>query len=270
MESNITLKISVVVPCYNSVRFIEETLRSILDQDYPAVECIVVDGGSNDGTLDILRKYGDSIKWVSEKDAGQSDAINKGMKLAQGDIVTYLCADDIYEPGCFRKVADFFTGNADRQWAYGKCRIINENGREIRKPITWYKIFWQKRYSYTWLLVTNFIAQPAVFWRREMVAETGLFDVNAHLTMDYDYWLRLGARHEPGFINAYLARFRWHPVSKSATGFTAASKASLDTSRKYAVSKKQGFLMPLQYLNYWLVVAVYSALHFLSLKDKSG
>jgi hypothetical protein len=152
------------------------------------------------------------------------------MKLAQGDIIAYLCADDIYEPGCLRKVADFFTGNTDRRWVYGKCRIINESGREIRKPITWYKVFWQKRYGYTWLLVTNFIAQPAVFWCREMVDETGLLDVHAHLTMDYDYWLRLGAKHEPGFIDEYLARFRWHPVSKSATGFTAASKASLDTS----------------------------------------
>jgi glycosyltransferase involved in cell wall biosynthesis len=259
-EPDATLKISVVVPSYNSARFIEETVQSILDQDYPAKECIVIDGGSNDGTVEILKKYGDRIKWLSEKDKGQSDAINKGMKLAQGEIVTYLCADDVYEPGCLQKVADLFTANKNCQWLYGKCRIVSESGREIRRPITWYKVFWQKRYSYNWLLVSNFIAQPAVFWRRDKGAATGLFDINAHLTMDYDYWLRMGSQHKPGFINAYLADFRWHPVSKSATGFTAASKAARDTGRKYAVAQKRGFLVPLQYLNCFTIVAVYSVL----------
>lgn len=258
--SSATPKISVVIPSYNSAQFIEETIRSIVSQDYPNRECIVVDGGSNDGTLGILQKYEGRIKWISERDAGQSDAINKGLKRAEGDIVTYLCADDVYEPDCFRKVADFFTKNPDRRWVYGKCRIINENGKEIRKPVTWYKNFWQRQYSYTSLLIMDFIAQPAVFWRRELNEEIGLLDINQHLAMEYDYWLKIGAKYQPGFIDAYLARFRWHDVSKSATSFSTAARDALDVAKRHAIAQRRGWLIPLQYLNYWLVVATYSLL----------
>ncbi len=259
-------KISVVIPCYNSVDFIEETLRSILNQGYPNLQCVIVDGGSTDGTLDILKKYDGRIQWISEKDKGQSDAINKGLKLAEGDVVTYLNADDIYEKDCLGRVANFFMKNPGCKWAYGKCRIINENGMEIRKPITWYKNYWQRRYSYTRLLILDFIAQPAAFWRRELTEEIGLFDVNEHLAMEYDYWLRAGARYEPGFIDEYLARFRLHPVSKSSTRFSDAAKAALDVAKRQAISERRAFLTPLQYLNYFTIVFVYSLLRLCSFK----
>ncbi|MFH0769066.1 MAG: glycosyltransferase family 2 protein [Chloroflexota bacterium] len=260
-----TTKISIVIPCYNSVRFIEQTIRSILDQGYPDFQCIVIDGGSNDGTLDILRKYEGRIKWLSEKDEGQSDAINKGLNMAEGDIVTYICADDFYEKDTFRKVSDFFASNPGRKWVYGKCRIVDEKDTEIRKLITWYKSLWQRRYSYTKLLVMDFLAQPAVFWRRELIEEIGLLDVKAQLAMEYDYWLRIGARYEPGFMDDYLANFRLHPVSKSSTRFSEAAREALDIAKKYATSERRGFLIPLQYLNYFLVVAVYSFLRICSL-----
>ena len=263
-----TPRISVVIPCYNAVRFLEETLLGVLNQNYPNLQCIVVDGESNDGTLDILKKYEDRIKWTSEKDEGQSDAINKGLKMADGEIVTYINTDDVYEPDCFMKVADFFTNNPERRWVYGKCRIIDENGVEIRKPITWYKNFWLRRYSYNWLLVLDFIAQPAVFWRRELTEEIGLFDVNEHLAMEYDYWLRTGAKYKPGFIDSYLARFRMHPVSKSALGFTAAASAARRLAKKYAARQGRGYLVPLQYLTYLLVVATYSLLTLFSGKKQ--
>ncbi len=260
-------KISIVIPCYNAERFIEETLLSVLNQDYSNFQCFVVDGQSDDSTLDILKKYEGRIRWISEKDKGQSDAINKGLKMSDGDIVTYLNADDVYEPGCFQRVADFFAINPECHWAYGKCRIIDEKGMEIRKPITWYKNFWQRRYSYNRLLVTlNFIAQPAVFWRRELTEAIGLFDVDEHLTMDYDYWLRAGLRYQPGFIDEYLARFRLHPVSKSATSFVTSASAALRKARKYAILQKRGYLIPLQYLSYFLVVVTYSLLKLVSLK----
>ncbi len=260
-----TPTISIVIPIYNAARFIEETIRSILTQDYPALQCIVIDGGSNDGTLDILKKYEDRIKWISEKDKGQSDAINKGLKLAEGEIVTYICADDFYEKDSLRKVADFFMNNPSHKWLYGKCRIVDGNGAEIRKLITWYKNLWQMRYSYTRLLIMNFVAQPAVFWRRELTEEIGLFNVNAQLAMDYDYWLRIGARYEPGFIDEYLASFRLHPVSKSSTRFSESAKEALDIAKRYAISERRGFLVPLQYLNYFLVVPIYSLLKVCSL-----
>ena len=130
-----TPKISVVIPSYNMAEFIEETIQSILNQNFSPIECIVIDGGSNDGTVDILNKYDSKIIWSSEKDSGQSDAINKGLQRASGDILAYLNADDTYEEGCFQKVARFFDQNHTVKWAYGKCRITNEDGREIRRPI---------------------------------------------------------------------------------------------------------------------------------------
>ena len=104
------------------------------------------------------------------------------------------------------------------------------------------------------------MAQPAVFWRRELTEEIGLFDVDAHLAMDYDYWLRIGVRHEPGFIDEYLASFRLHPVSKSSRRFSEAAREALDMAKRYAISERRGFLVPLQYLNYFLVVITYSFL----------
>ena len=257
-------KISVIVPSYNVVDFIEETIQSILDQDYPNSECLVVDGGSDDGTLDILRRYEGQVRWVSEPDDGQSDAINKGLRLAGGDIMAYICADDVYERDSFHKVAAFFQGNPDVMWACGKCKIVDENGLEIRRPITRYKNFWQRRYSYNKLLILDFIPQPAAFWRKNLVDEIGFFDVDEHLAMDYEYWLRAGARYDPGFIDDYLARFRVHHRSKSSTSFSRQAREALRIARRYAGSEERNFLLPLQYLNYLSVVLGYSALDFVS------
>ena len=257
-------KISVIIPSYNVTGFIGETIQSILEQEYPHLECIVIDGGSTDGTLDILRRYEGQISWISEPDRGQSDAINKGLRLAGGDIVCYICADDCYEKDCFARVADFFASNPEVMWASGKCTIVDDRGREIRKPITGYKTFWQKRYSYNKLLVLDFIPQPAAFWRRDLVDEIGFFDVDEHLAMDYEYWLRAGARYDPGFIDAYLARFRVHPHSKSSTSFARQAREALSIARRYARSGGRNFIAPLQYLHYLLVIGGYSALYFLS------
>lgn len=256
-------KISIVIPCLNAVRFIEKTIQSVLNQDYPNFELIVADSESEDGTLDIIKKYEDKLTLISEKDKGQSDAINKGLKLSSGDILAYICADDVYEKGCLRKVADFFEKNPDIKWAYGKCRIIDENDLEIRKLITWYKNFWQRRYSYNKLLVIDFIAQPAVFWRKELTDEIGLFDVNTTLVMDYDYWLRAGAKYNPGFIDDYLASFRQHNLAKSSADFSGAARELLSVAKRYANSEKRNFLIPLQYLNYFSVVLGYSILNLI-------
>ena len=264
-------KISIIIPCLNAVKFIEETIESVLSQDYPNFELIVADGGSSDGTLDILKKYEKRLMWKSEKDNCKTDAINKGLKLASGDVVAYICADDVYERDCFKKVADFFEKNPDIKWAYGKCKVIDEKGLEIRKPVTWYKNFWQRRYSYNKLLVIDFIAQPAVFWRKELTEEIGLFDVNAMLVMDYEYWLRAGAKYNPGFIDDYLAGFRQHRQSESSVGFSGAARELLSFAKRYAKSEKRNFLVPLQYLNYFSVVLGYFILNLVSpLGAKSG
>lgn len=257
-------KISIIIPSYNVAEFIEETIQSILNQNYSNFECMVIDGGSNDGTLDILKRYEDEIMWLSERDKGQSDAINKGLKLATGDIIAYICADDVYEQDCFRKVANFFGKNPGVKWVYGKCRIVDKDGLEIRRPITWYKNFWLRRYSYDKLLILDFISQPAVFWRKELVDEIGLFEVNEHLVMDYEYWLRIGRKYNPGFIEDYLVKFRAHPYSKSAVNFSRQAKEALRVARKYSNLEKRHLLAPLQYLNYSSVVLGYSILNLTS------
>ncbi len=258
-----TPKISIIIPSYNMVDFIEETIQSIINQGYPNYECIVMDGGSDDGTLDILKKYDNDIVWVSEKDKGQSEAINKGLKRATGEILAYLNADDAYESGCFHKIAALFEKNPSAKWVYGKCRIIDETGHEIRRLINNYRYFWQKRYSYNRLLVLDFIAQPAVFWRKELTEEIGLFNVEQHLSMEYEYWLKAGDKYDPVFIDEYLARFRIHGSSKGALSFAPAAKVVLDDSKRYARALGKEYLLPLQYLNYFMIVVTYSLLNII-------
>jgi glycosyltransferase involved in cell wall biosynthesis len=240
--------------------FIEDTIKSITGQNYPDYECIVMDGGSTDNTIEILKKYQRQIIWESAKDKGQSDAINKGLQRATGEIVTYINADDMYETGCFQKIADFIRQHPETKWLYGQSRIVNEKNLEIRRSITRYKNIWQRSYSYNKLLVMDFLSQPAVFWRQEMNKEFGYFDVDDHLSMEYDFWLRMGSKYRPGYIDDYLARFRIHPASKTAIGYTAAARSARKIAVKHARMHKKGFLVPLQYLNYCIVSTTYSLL----------
>lgn len=213
-------RITIITPSLNQADFIGETVESVLSQNYPDLEYIIMDGGSKDGTLDILKKFRKKIRIYSEKDKGQSDAINKGLKKSTGKIIAYLNADDIYEPDCLKQVAHFFAVNPEVKWVTGKCRIINKSGKEISKPVTAYKNFYLKycRSIYS-LFVLNYISQPSTFWRRELLAKAGYFDESLYYSMDYDYWLRIGKIYESGFIDEYLASFRVHPGSKSEKNF---------------------------------------------------
>ena len=256
-------KISVITPSLNSGKFIESAILSIIDNDYKNVECLVIDGKSSDNTLDILKRYVKKIIWVSEKDKGSGDAINKGLAKATGDIISVLCADDTLEVGCLSKVAKHFMGNTSVQWIYGKCDVRNEDDVEIHKFITWYRTFWQKRYNYNILLTLDFIAQPAVFWRREVMKEMGLWENKLGIGGDYEYWLKLGAKYKPAFINETLAHYRWHSDCKSNNYFARDAKIALENSKYYSELSHHKFLLPLQYLNYFSVVGYYSLLKIL-------
>ncbi len=217
MKKNPLPKISVITPSFNQGNFIAETIDSVLSQGYKNLEYWIIDGGSKDDTIPVLKRYGKKIQWMSKKDNGQTDAINKGMEKVTGDIVTYLNSDDILLPGSIEKIADFFSTNPDIFWTTGMCKIINEKGKEIRKLITLYKNFWLKYFrNSVSLSVVNFISQPATFWRRETVKSVGLFDTSLYYTMDYDYWLRMSRIYKLGFIDDYLASFRLHDESKSS------------------------------------------------------
>jgi len=250
-------RISIITPSFNQGHFIKETIDSVLGQGYPDLEYIVMDGGSTDETVDILKSYGERVKWVSEKDRGQSDAINKGIRRATGEIIAYLNSDDLYEKGSLDAVADYFTDNPASFWATGKCRIIDMKGVEVRKAITAYKNFFLSRYSYKTLLVTNFISQPATFLRRRAFDELGLFDEGQHRVMDYDFWLRAGERQPPGFIDRYLASFRVYPASKTSSSFDKTFKEELEVARKHTDS---AILNGLHYMSYLGICAAYRAL----------
>ncbi len=208
-------KISIITPSLNQGHFIEATIRSILEQGYPNLEYIVIDGGSTDETLAILERYAGRLTWISEKDRGQADAINKGLRMVTGEIMAYLNADDLLLPGALLRVAKVFTEDPQIMWLTGRCRIIDEQGREIRKLITLYKNLWLTVHSRAGLLITDYISQPATFWRARMFREAGPFDDSLHYAMDYEYWLRLEAIQPLKVIHDYLAAFRIHQQSKN-------------------------------------------------------
>jgi glycosyltransferase involved in cell wall biosynthesis len=209
-------RISLITPSYNQAKFIEKTINSVLSQKYPNLEYIVMDGGSDDGTVEILKKYNEKIIWYSRKDKGQTDAINAGIKKSTGEMIGYLNSDDILFPKALHNVANFFQQNSNCYWVTGRCQIINEQDNIVRSFITSYKNFWLKyARNYTSLTIINYISQPATFWRREVVESIGFFDQSLFYAMDYDYWLRISKIYRLGFIDDYLAAFRIQKKAKS-------------------------------------------------------
>jgi glycosyltransferase involved in cell wall biosynthesis len=209
--------ISLVTPSLNQGEFIEKTILSVLSQEYPHLEYIVMDGGSSDNTPGVLKRYSDRISWASEPDHGQTNAINKGLRMTHGAIVGYLNADDTLSPGSLWKVAEAFANQPEAMWATGKCHIVDDEGVEIRRSITRYKNLLLGVGGFPVLLMTNYISQPSTFWRRDALNEIGFLDENLHYTMDYEYWLRLHSRFPLLFIPDYLASFTVHPASKTTS-----------------------------------------------------
>jgi glycosyltransferase involved in cell wall biosynthesis len=259
-------RISVVTPSYNSGPFISETIMSVLGQDYPNLEYVVVDGGSTDGTVDVLRAYGDRIRWISEPDRGQSHAINKGLGMATGDVLTYLNADDLYAPGALRKVAGFFATHPAAAWVTGKCRMVDVRGRETQRVFTLYKNLWLTTHSYGVLQILNYISQPATFWRRGAADVVGLFREDLYYTMDYDYWLRLGRHFELAHMDADLALFRVHAAAKTGVMKQAQFAEDLTTAERYITS------IATRTLHAWhnrAIVAVYRLLMALGTRSRT-
>lgn len=220
--------VTIVTPSYNQGRFIEETILSVLTQDYPNIEYIVVDGGSNDQTLDILKKYRNRLTWFSEKDHGQTDAINKGLRMAKGEIVAYLNSDDTYLPGAISRAVQYLTNeNPSALFVYGEGYHITAEGAIIERYPT-------EPFNAERLAETCFICQPATFWKREVIDTLGLFDEDLHFAMDYEYWIRL-ARHygSLGHIRDYLANSRFYPETKTMSKRLEAHAEILEVIRTH-------------------------------------
>jgi glycosyltransferase involved in cell wall biosynthesis len=205
-------KISIVTPSYNQGRFIEETIRSVLLQGYPNLEYFVIDGGSGDDTIDILRKYGPWLTgWVSEPDRGQSHAINKGFARASGDFLAYINSDDVYEPGIFKKIARTFMSRKNCQLVAGRCTII-EDGRPGRMFEPW----WPSDIAHLLQPFGSTFAQPASFWSKTAYQQVGGFDESLHYILDREFFLKLALMGiRPVLRDDVVCRYRVHPGIKT-------------------------------------------------------
>jgi len=202
--------VSIVTPSFNQARYIEATIQSVLAQDYPRLEYLVVDGGSTDGTVEIIKKYEGRIGWwVSEQDKGQTDAINKGFARAQGQILAWLNSDDTYEPGAVSAAVKYLVDHPQAGMVYGDCNFINETGRTIGK-------FGSAQTDYR-LLRQGYvhIPQQTMFFRADLWKQVGPLDPSFYFAMDYDLWTRLAARTELKYVSQTWANFRLHTTGKT-------------------------------------------------------
>ena len=202
--------VSIVTPSFNQARYIEATIQSVLSQDYPRIEYLIVDGGSTDGTVEIIKQYeGRLAWWVSEKDQGQTDAINKGFGRAQGQILAWLNSDDTYEPGTVSAAVKYLLDHPDVGMVYGDCNFINDDGRVIGK-------FGSAQTDYR-LLRRGYvhIPQQTMFFRAEWWKHVGPLDPSFYFAMDYDLWTRLAAHTELKYVPQTWANFRLHTTGKT-------------------------------------------------------
>jgi glycosyltransferase involved in cell wall biosynthesis len=200
--------VSIVTPSYNMARFLPATIESVLSQDYPNIEYTVMDGGSTDGTIDILKRYEGRLRWISEKDGGQSDAVNKGFERSTGEIFTFLNADDIYYPGAVRKAVDAFAAAPEAGVVYGDAVYTDEGGAVIRQyPVD--------PYDFDRLGHLCIICQPASFIRSDVFRAVGMLNPDLHLTLDYDLWLRIAKTWPMHKVDAVLATSRMYRDNKT-------------------------------------------------------
>jgi len=202
--------ISIVTPSLNQGAYIEENIKSVLNQDYPNFEHIIIDGGSADETIDVLKKY-DHLIWVSEKDSGQSEAINKGFKRAKGEIIGWLNSDDCYEPNAFNTVVNELSRDEGKLFVFGDCNVIDERREKVGFIRGEYKA--QRSLIEYWK--DAFIPQPSVFFCRNLLHEIGFLNESLHYAMDWDFWLRISEKYSLVYINKPLANFRIHGKQKT-------------------------------------------------------
>jgi glycosyltransferase involved in cell wall biosynthesis len=273
------MKISIVTTNYNTDKYLEQTIQSVLSQkgDFK-LEYIITDGGSKDNSLKIIKKYDKEVKegkwgnnvefkYISEKDKGQSDGINKGLRMATGDIAAFLNADDIYLENTLNTVVEYFKDNPSCMWLTGYCSIIDENGKQIKEYITKYKNRKLRKFTFEQLLVENCIPQPSTFWRRKLLNEIGYIDETLHYSMDQDLWARFAQRYKLYLIPEYLAQFRLTLDTKTGSSIEKTLNESKMIAKKY--SKNRWILLQQQLSNFKRIIS-YKYLSKLTMKRHSS
>ena len=203
--------ISIITPSFNQARYIEATIRSVLEQDYPAIEYSIVDGGSSDGSVDIIQRYSDKLAWwVSEKDKGQTDALNKGFSQAKGEILAWINSDDTYEPGAVARAVKYLTEHPTTGLVYADTNFIDEKGRVIGRFPAAQTDYRRLRQGYV------HIPQQAAFFRAELWRQVGPLDPDFYFAMDYDLWVRLAKLAPIAYLPGQTwANFRLHNSGKT-------------------------------------------------------
>ncbi|MCX6078716.1 MAG: glycosyltransferase family 2 protein [Chloroflexi bacterium] len=203
--------ISIITPSFNQVRYIDATIRSVLDQDYPAIEYIIVDGGSHDGSVDIIQSYANKLAWwISEKDNGQTDALNKGFSQAKGEILAWINSDDTYEPGALASAAKYLTNHPETGMVYANTNFIDETGQKIGRFPAAQTDYRRLRQGYV------HIPQQAAFFRADLWKQAGPLDQDFYFAMDYDLWVRLAKLAPLAYLPEQTwANFRLHNSGKT-------------------------------------------------------
>ena len=202
--------VSIVTPSFNQARYLEATIQSVLSQNYPRLEYIIVDGGSTDGSVEIIKKYENKLAWwASQKDQGQTDAINKGLAHAKGDILAWINSDDAYEAGALSSAVDFLQAHPENGLVYGDANYINEAGSVIGRFPAAQTDLVRLRRGYV------HIPQQAAFFRAELWRAVGPLDPSFYFAMDYDLWVRLAMRSQVKYIPQTWADFRLHTSGKT-------------------------------------------------------
>jgi glycosyltransferase involved in cell wall biosynthesis len=229
-------KISIITPSFNQGLFLEDTIVSVLDQQYPNLEYIIVDGGSTDNSVSIIKKYESKINyWVSEKDSGQSEAINKGFSRATGEILSWLCSDDLYLPGTLNKVAQLFTANPDTVMIHGRSILFDESGKETIKGAD------KEELDLRYFTVIPF-PQPSSFFRKKLISEQGLLREDLHFAMDYDLLIRTALWYKILPAEDIFSRYRLHKDSKTTSQIKSFAKEWIKVFSKFIRSVKNSDL----------------------------
>ena len=232
---------SVVTPSLDQGRYIEQAIESVLAQDYPRIEHVVVDGGSTDGTVDILRRYS-HLDWVSEPDAGQAAALNKGFRRARGEILGWLNADDYYLPGAVTAAVAVLR-ESGCALVHGGWRRVGENG-ELLGDVSAVPFDLRRQ-----LEVANAVAQPGSFFTRAAFEAVGCIDEGLHYAMDYELWLRLGERFDVRHVDRVLAAYRYHPRSKSVADYRRFAAETWRAGRRHGARRRSPIFLDF-YLRY--------------------
>lgn len=225
------LKLTIVTPSFNQQAFIDATIQSVMSQDYPHIQYIVMDGGSTDGTVELLKQHGEKFRWISQVDKGQTDAIARGFAMGDGEILTWVNSDDTLEPGAVSRAMQYLADHPEVDLVYGDAAFIDQQGRFIAEcahvePFDRHRL----------LHYSDFIVQPAAFFRRSALEQAGGLDITLHWAMDYDLWLKLTKNGKAVYLPGRLANYRWLGDNKTASGGSGRLVEVLAVAQRHGAS----------------------------------